>query len=153
MIDPRWDQRFFALAQHIATWSKDPSTQVGAVIVDSQRRVLGLGYNGFPRGVEDLPERLSDKPTKYKLVVHAEANAILNAGVSLDNCVLFATKSPCSDCVKLLIQAGIVGVVSPAPSLDEPWATDAAFSRLMLEEADIGWEHPQHGHVLSIVEG
>ncbi len=150
MIDPKWDQRFFKLAQHVAEWSKDPSTQVGAVIVDSQRRVVSLGYNGFPRGVQDTQERLNDKPTKYKFVVHAEANAILNAETPVDGCVLFATKSPCSECVKLLIQAGIVGVVAPPPSSDEPWATDAEFSRTMLAEADVSWEHPVFGHLMVV---
>ena len=73
-----WDKRFLDLAEHVAGWSKDPSTQVGCVIVNDKRVVVGLGYNGFPRGVEDTPERLNDRPTKYLMVQHAEVNAILN---------------------------------------------------------------------------
>ena len=75
----KWDLRFLKLAHHVGQWSKDPSTKVGAVIVDAQRRVLGIGYNGFPRGVDDSPGRYHDRPTKLDMVVHAETNAIMNA--------------------------------------------------------------------------
>lgn len=143
----KWDERFLALAEHVAQWSKDPSTKVGSVIVDSSRRVLGLGYNGFPRGVFDDENRLHDKPTKYKLVVHAEANAIMNSRHLVGGgYTMYATKSPCSDCVKLIVQCGIERVVSPEPSLDEPWATDAHFSHVMLREAKIAWTQIPAAH-------
>jgi dCMP deaminase len=134
-----WHSRFMSLAQHVSTWSKDPSTKVGAVIVGERCVVLGLGYNGFPRGVEDSAERLADKPTKYKLVVHAEANAILNASASVRGATLYATKSPCSECCKLIVQSGIEEVRSPKPSGDQPWAEDAKFSKIILQEGSVGW--------------
>jgi dCMP deaminase len=125
------------LAMEVATWSKDPSTKVGAVIVDHSNRPVGLGFNGFPRGVHDTPERYADKPTKYKMIVHAEANAILNAVVPIQGFTLYATKFPCSECAKLIIQSGIARIVSPVPGTGEPWATDAQFSKTMFAEAVI----------------
>jgi dCMP deaminase len=120
---PLWDRRFMQLACTVATWSKDPSTQVGAVIVDEQRRVLGLGYNGFPRGIKDTDERLQDRPMKYKLVVHAEVNAILNAIRPPAGATLYCTLFPCNDCAKIIIQSGITCVVAPKP---EPGRWDDA---------------------------
>ena len=80
MLD-KWDMRFLALAEHVSEWSKDPSTQVGAVITHSRsKRVISLGFNGFPAGVEDTEERLEDRTTKYEMVVHAEQNALMFAG-------------------------------------------------------------------------
>src|SRR3989344_2191240 len=79
----KWDRRFLALAEHVAQWSKDPSTKTGAVIVDPNNRVVSLGYNGFPRGVNDLPERLSNRELKYKIIVHCERNALLFARESV----------------------------------------------------------------------
>lgn len=107
-----WDIRFAVLARHISQWSKDPSTKTGAVIVDLERRIVGLGYNGFPRGIEDTEERYADRALKYKLVVHAEANAILNARVDLTDMAMYTTLAPCPDCAKLIIQSGISCVVS-----------------------------------------
>jgi dCMP deaminase len=119
----------------VAGWSKDPSTKVGAVIVDPRRVVRGMGYNGFPRGVCDTPERYADRPTKYKLVVHAEANAILNATGDVRGCVLYCTWHPCSACAALIAQAGIAEVRCPAP--DPRWAEDGAFARMILDEAGV----------------
>ncbi len=68
----KWDGRFMDMAALLATWSKDPSTKVGAIITDTERRVIGSGYNGFPRGVIDDPLRYEEKAVKYRLVVHAE---------------------------------------------------------------------------------
>lgn len=116
-IATKWDHRFMALAEHIAQWSKDPSTKVGAVIVDKHRRVIGMGYNGFPRGVGDEPSRYADRPTKYKFVVHAEANAILNASVPVEDSTLYVTLAPCHECMKLIIQQGIKAIVSPPRQL------------------------------------
>lgn len=136
-IATSWVYRLLELAEHIAQWSKDPSTKVGAVIVDDQRVVLGVGYNGFPRGVRDTEERLVDRPTKHRLVVHAEANAILNARTSLRGAALVATKHPCSECAKLIVQSGIREVY--APPLDESglWAEDGRFARLILSEGGV----------------
>ena len=102
----KWDRRFLELAHHISTWSKDPSTQVGAVLVRDGNIVIGMGYNGFARGVYDTEERYSDRETKYKLVVHAEINAILMAGAAARGATLyvypsFALPPICVDCACL----------------------------------------------------
>lgn len=112
-----WDKRFLELAQHVAGWSKDPSTQVGAVIVDVKRRVLAVGYNGFPRGVEDDPRTLADRDQKYSLTVHAEMNAILNSGAfsRLEGSTLYSTLFPCNECAKAIVQAGVYRVVTHRP--------------------------------------
>lgn len=134
----KWDDRWIDLALHVADWSKDPSTKVGAVIVDHDRRPLGLGYNGFPRNVNDDPVRYQDKMVKYKLVVHSEANAIINSrGHDIRGMSMYVTKFPCSDCAKLIIQSGIDQIFCPRPSTDEPWATDSNFSQQMFSEAAV----------------
>jgi dCMP deaminase len=109
----KWHQRFFDLAKHVAQWSKDPSTKVGAVIVNDRRIVIGVGYNGFPRGVLDHEDRYNDRPTKYAHVVHAELNAIFNATESVQGCTLYVTLAPCNECAKAIIQSGITSVWSP----------------------------------------
>lgn len=110
-MNPKWNERFMRLAREIATWSLDPSRKIGAVAVDETRRILSTGYNGFPMGVEDSPERLNDRETKYKYTVHAEANVIYSAcnnGVSLKNSYLYVWGLPvCSDCAKGVIQVGV----------------------------------------------
>lgn len=92
-------------------WSKDPSTKVGAVVVDDDGRLLAQGYNGFPRGIDDREDRLIDRSLKYRFVVHAEMNCIYNAGytgVSLKGSSLFIYGLPvCSECAKGVIQSGI----------------------------------------------
>lgn len=131
-----WDKRFLELAQHVAQWSKDPSTKVGAVITDLKRRVIGVGYNGFPRSIADTPERLLDRETKYRLVVHAEANAILNATRELDHASLYLTIPPCCGCAKLIIQSGISWVMASQDAPDR-WAKDCAHAIMMLREAGV----------------
>jgi dCMP deaminase len=136
----KWDGRFMALAQMVAQWSKDPSTQVGAVIVDDNRVVRGIGYNGFPRGIQDEPDRLSHRPTKYALTVHAEINAILNAHGGVKGCRLYvAPLPPCTDCAKFIIQAGIAEVVTMAitPVMRERWGESCDRGFWMFREAGI----------------
>jgi dCMP deaminase len=104
----KWRDHFFAMTTHVASLSKDPSTKVGAVIVDNKRRIVGTGYNGFPRGVYDGPEVYEDRDAKLARVVHAEVNAILNARGPVDGCDLYVTPlHPCNECTKVIIQAGI----------------------------------------------
>ena len=108
-----WDTRFLDLAEHISKWSKDPSTKVGAVIVDSQRRIVSTGYNGFSVGVMDSYDRLTDRDTKYEMIIHAEANAILFAHQRMNDMTLYTTPfQPCSRCASLIIQSGISRVIS-----------------------------------------
>ncbi len=119
-VNTKWDIRFMKLAREIASWSKDPSSQIGAVIVDNERRILSTGYNGFPKGIEDTEERLNDREQKYPLIVHAEMNSLLGAlysGVSVKHATIYVWGLPvCPDCTKAIIQAGIKRiVVSPDP--------------------------------------
>lgn len=140
----KWLQRFIELALEIAGWSKDPSTKVGAVVADG-KEVLGLGYNGFPRGVDDLDERYNDRPTKYAMIVHAEANALIAASVHgrkrLVGSTLYTTKPPCSECVKLLLQFELGRIVCAKPDADDPsvarWHEDQKAARQMLEDAGV----------------
>jgi len=100
-----WHERFFAMADLVGSWSKDPSTKVGAVIVRPDRTIASVGYNGFPRGVEDTYTTREDKLLR---TVHAEANAILAAREPLHGYSLYVTPlHPCANCAALIIQAGI----------------------------------------------
>jgi dCMP deaminase len=138
-VNEKWHRRFLNLAANVASWSKDPSTQVGCVLVNSKLQVVGMGYNGFPRGVGDGPERYDDRPTKYAMVVHAEANAILNAVGATDGAIAYVTHRPCASCSGLLIQAGIRSIITnPTPSgLAERFKDSFAVSEIMLSEAKV----------------
>ncbi len=134
-----WDKRFLELAKHIAGWSKDPSTKVGCVIVGPDREIRSTGFNGFPRGVEDTEERLTNRDLKYPLVCHGEENAILHAariGVSLKGCKAYCTWPPCTRCARSLAQVGIVEVVYPSGvEIPERWKDDFELSNTILREA------------------
>ena len=132
-----WNKWFLGLAQYISTASKDPSTKVGAVIVDEERRVVSLGYNGFPRGIEDTKERLENRDLKYKIVVHAERNALLFARGPIKGCTIFTyPMMPCAVCASMIIQSGIKKVV--APKSDNPrWIQDMELSTKLFEEAGV----------------
>ena len=134
----KWTDDYLALCEFWAIQkSKDPSTKVGAVIVNKHNHIVGLGYNGFPKGVNDHQRRYEDKPTKYSMVVHAEANAILNATQSLHGCTLYvAPLPPCNECAKLIIQSGIKHVISYEPK-SEVWAESFKTSKLMFDEAGV----------------
>lgn len=136
----KWDRRFLGMAAHIAGWSRDPSTQVGAVIVHPDKTIASLGFNGFPRGVNDDESRYNDRELKYKLVVHAEANAIVAANTSLRDCKIYTWPfPPCSSCTGLIIQSGITAVVAPEPTAAqiERWGNSFDLSRSMLSEAGV----------------
>lgn len=142
-----WHSRFIELARHFSTWSKDPSTQVGAVIVDSKRLLLGQGYNGFPRGIEDDEAVLNDRPMKYLFMVHAEANAILNAS-STEGATLYCTHAPCSPCAKLIIQAGIAAVYYPEGPMEigNRWSEDQELARKLMTLACVTIRRVPDGH-------
>jgi dCMP deaminase len=137
-----WDARFMGLARHIAGWSKDPSTRVGAVVVDSNNNIRSVGFNGFPRNVADTWERLADRETKYDLVVHAEMNALCAAariGVALEGCVLYTSFPPCSGCVKHIAQMGIKEVVFPEGEYPERWLEDIQKALGLFREAGVAY--------------
>lgn len=137
MVPSKWDLRFLRLAAHISEWSKDPSTKVGAVIVDHKNRVVSLGYNGFPTRVEDRPDLLGNREAKLARTVHADANAILFAARPLVACTIYTYPfPPCSACAALIIQAGIHRVVS-ARGTDTRWEESVRIAAEMFREANV----------------
>ena len=140
--DSKWDHRFLEMAKLVASWSKDPSTKVGAVIVDEDKRVRGVGYNGFPTGVQDIDGRLEDREKKYKFIVHAEQNAILNSDLSTmlyaRTGTLYCTMFPCAGCAKVIIQCGAISeLITPTGAKLARWDDDHKIADEMLFEANI----------------
>lgn len=134
----KWDIRFLQLAELVASWSKDPSTKVGAVIVDDQNRVVSLGFNGFPRGISDSEELLSVREKKYERILHAEQNAILfGASRDIRGGTLYTHPlSPCNRCALEIIQSGIKRVVS-LNDVSERWKDSIEISLDLFREAGI----------------
>lgn len=136
-------QAFFGIAEAVSKLSKDPSTKVGCVLLDPETHsVRSVGYNGFPLGVDDTIEKRWERPEKYSFVSHSESNAIALAartGTPLDKSVCVVTKLPCSECCKMLIQAGIKRVVTEEPSdeMVERWGESFRYSKLMFDEAKV----------------
>jgi len=145
-MNNKWDNRYLNLAREVSTWSKDPSTQVGAVAIGEMGQVLAQGYNGFPRGVNDSLERYNDKEVKYRYVVHAEMNCIYNAtftGASLNNATMYVWGLPvCNECAKGLAQVGVKRVVSPKTIADVPdkWKISAINTVDLLKEVGITYD-------------
>ena len=139
-FDEHWHRRFLDLSEQIATWSKDPSRGVGAVIVSPSKQIVSTGFNGLPRGVEDRPERL-ERPVKYDLIVHAEMNAIIQCarnGVTPIGCAIYSSFFPCVNCALAIVQAGIETVVTYKPADgDEHWLESIDKSRVVFEEAGV----------------
>jgi dCMP deaminase len=140
MTSPRqskWDLRFLQLAEFVSKWSKDPSTKVGAVIASKKNRIISIGYNGLPQGVEDSDERLNNRDLKYKLVVHGEINALLFAEKGVVDATLYTWPfMPCSNCASQVIQAGITRVI--APRSDNPrWQEGFKLSTDLFNEAKV----------------
>ena len=133
----KWNTRMLALAELVAGWSKDPSTQVGAVIADGSNRIVSQGYNGLPRGVSDDPAVLADRDEKLRRTIHAEINAVLFAGRSVAGCTIYVTHPPCARCAAVLIQSGIARVVHADRALRPDWAADLASARAMFVEAGV----------------
>ena len=138
-----WDIRFMRMAHEVASWSKDPSTKVGCVLV-KDRKIISMGYNGFPRLIEDDLNRLIDREVKYEMTVHAEQNAVITAalhGISTAGSTAYVTFSPCSRCAAVLINAGIsTVVVSAADDIPCRWLKNFQLAAELLNEAGIGHE-------------
>lgn len=133
----KWDMRFMELAKHVAQWSKDPSTQCGAVIVRPDKTIASVGFNGLPRGVEDLPDRLLDRDKKLQYIVHAETNAILTAHEQLKNYAIYVwPMHPCCHCAAAIIQSGIKEVYCPE-SLISRWNNSFNVASQMFSEAQV----------------
>lgn len=155
----RWDRHFLNMALLNASMSKDPNTRVGAIIVGPDREIRSAGFNGFPRGIIDTPERLADRETKLRIVVHAELNAVLNAarvGIPTLGCTLYLAATdntgmvwggpPCTRCTVELIQAGITRIVSyERKSVPSRWHDDIAFAGSLLDEVGIEFLEVTHG--------
>ena len=145
MFSDKWHKRFMEVARLVATWSKDPSTKAGAIVVGPDREIRATGYNGLVRGVDDnKPERM-ERPTKYDFIEHAERNAIYNAcltGTSLKGCIMYVTHPPCTDCARAIIQSGIKVVVTHEMEINSApptntWRDKLSYSKQMFDEAGI----------------
>jgi len=135
-----WDEYFMGVALLSAQRSKDPNTQVGACIVNPQKKIVGVGYNGFPTGCSDndLPwnREGSYMETKYPFICHAELNAILNSiGRNLRGCVIYVDLFPCNECAKAIIQTGISEIVYLSDKYEDTNSVKA--SKLMLSQAGV----------------
>jgi dCMP deaminase len=139
---PRLRDWALGMARHVALLSKDPSTKVGAVILDPKRRLVSAGYNGFARGVPDDMRLLEDRAKKYKLILHAEKNAIMFATAPLDGCTMVVTHPCCSQCAALLVQAGFKHVVWPKPdtAFINRWGEDLELTRMQFDHAGVNVE-------------
>lgn len=140
LFSPRWVNFFLNLADLTATQSKDPSTKCGAVLVNDNKQVIGLGFNGFPSRIRDTKEWLEDRETKYSLITHAEVNCILNATQSARNTHLFITGPSCPECTKFIIAAGVVTVHwrdSNQPEFLERWKDKLEVSNEIFKKAYI----------------
>lgn len=137
----KWDLRFINLSKTVSDWSKDPDAKVGAIIVSPKKGPMAIGFNGFPIGVEDSAERLTDSSTKLELIVHAEQNAIINAGAQTENSTIYVWGKPiCARCAGAIIQAGVKRVVALNPySVPEKskWRLTGELSLQMFTEAKI----------------
>lgn len=140
----KWHKRFLKLAHEVASWSKDESTKVGAVIMGPDRTPRSFGYNGMPRGVDDdIPER-HERPIKYLYMEHAEKNAIYNCarvGIPIEGCIIYVTHFPCTSCARAIINSGLIRLVINEGSFKSDYhdrsKEDIEVSQLMLKEAGI----------------
>ena len=136
----KWDARWLEIAGVVSTWSKDPSTKIGAIAV-KDKRLVSTGYNGFPRGIQDYDDRWNNREEKYKYVVHAEMNCIYNANYhnqSLKGSTMYIVGLPvCHECAKGIIQAGVVRVVAQFKDAPLKWARSTEITEKMFKEAGI----------------
>ena len=137
----QWDQRYVKAAKIVASWSKDPSTKCGAIIVRDDKTISSAGYNGFPRGMMDLPERYEDRSYKYPHIIHSEWNAVQSSNdQAIKGYSVFAwPMPPCNECTNALIQKKIARVVCPKPSIDklDRWQESFSHAREQSERANI----------------
>jgi dCMP deaminase len=144
-LNDKWKTRYIQMAGLVASWSKDPSTQVGSVIVGEHGQILSQGFNGLPRNIDDATERYANKELKYSLIVHSELNCILNAGLTgtkLEGSTMFVYGLPvCNECAKAIIQSGIKRVYwHPTKEISEIWKDKALITSIMFEEAGVLYE-------------
>ena len=139
----KWDARWLEIAGVVSTWSKDPSTKIGAIAV-KDKRLVSTGYNGFPRGIQDYDDRWNNREEKYKYVVHAEMNCIYNANYhhqSLKGSTMYIVGLPvCHECAKGIIQAGVTRVVAQIENVPLKWSKSDSITEKMFKEAGVIYE-------------
>lgn len=143
-MNEKWDKRFLKVAKEMATWSKDTSTQVGAVLVDQDRIIRSTGYNGIPRNLDDLDTEKSIRPDKQYYYEHAERNVLwncCNVGIPTKKCTMYVTHLCCPDCARGIIQCGIIRVVVDSSIIDSGfyvrWYDRLVIAKKMLTEAGV----------------
>jgi dCMP deaminase len=129
------------LARHVGQWSKDRSRKVGCVIVDSDNQVRALGYNGFPRNIDEHAEERHERPSKYLWTEHAERNTIYSAarlGVPLKGCRMYVPWFPCMDCARAIVQVGVTELIAFQPDFNDPrWGSDFRSAIELFQEAGV----------------
>lgn len=137
----KWIDRFLDMAELVASWSKDPSTKVGAVIFDIDNRIISTGFNGFARRVPDLDHMLENREVKYPLVIHAEHNAVLFARRDLEGCSVAVTHQPCARCTSVMAQVGIKKI-HYRNALDETrWGAEVELARFICAQSGVQLIH------------
>jgi dCMP deaminase len=133
----KWELRYLEMARLVSTWSKDPSTKVGAVIVDSDNTVISVGFNGLPRRIQDTDQRLNNRDIKLKMIIHAEINAIITAKRPLNGTTIYTYPfMSCSQCAGLIIQSGICRHISYKTN-NERWKDSFDLALEMFDEARV----------------
>jgi dCMP deaminase len=156
-MNPKWDKRFLELAQLVAGWSKDPSTKTGAVIVRPDKSVLSLGFNGFPKGMDDNPKWYENRESKYSRIIHCEMNALIHAKESLEGCTLYTWPfASCDRCCVHMLQAGIKCFVFPPlpQGLRDRWEEAVDKTKCYIEDNYATWvemplEEKKENHIES----
>lgn len=145
-----WDARFMGLAVFVSEWSKDHSTKVGCVIVGYSNEIRSIGYNGFPRHINDDEPSRHERPEKYSWTEHAERNAIYNAaraGISLDGCRMYLPWFPCMDCARAIVQSGLKELIAYPPDFAHPtWGRDFHLATELLKEGGVNVRFLQNTH-------
>ena len=143
MLSVKWNMRFLELARLIASWSRDPSTKCGAVIVRPDKTIASLGFNGFPRGMHDDVSLYDDRETKYSRILHAEDNALLSSFERLAGYGLYTWPlPPCDRCAVRIIQSGITYVMAPeiTESLKDRWGDALKRTEAYFQEAGVQFQ-------------
>ncbi|VOH54238.1 tRNA-specific adenosine deaminase [Pseudomonas phage vB_PaeM_MIJ3] len=143
ILDKKWKTRLIELTKLIASWSKDPSTKTGALIVTKIGEPVSFGFNGFPKGVDDDESLYNNREFKLLACEHAERNAIYQATVSLKGCVLYTTHHPCASCARAIIQSGITHVIIDESILiqdtgyNDRWTEELKVSKWLFNQANV----------------
>ena len=141
MTYDKWDVRFLDLAHLVSTWSKDPSTKVGAVIVRPDRTIASVGFNGFPQQMNDDPELYNNREQKYSRVIHGEINALIFVREPIKGYTLYTYPfMPCDRCCVQMIQAGIIRIVTPRATEDQLLRWQDSFTKTRNYCKEVGVE-------------